>query len=183
MTSSSLLRPVIDLDLRAASLIRRFLNAVSTSDFVESRRTREVTSFLVDPIRRNIDCDGIGGSSIFVRHDFQVLIMNRFMRWKTRETVRRGATKRGRGECWDFSFFSSLSSEYFSSSWEPVLVSAGTSLLARPPIEATFGGSGGSVSITSSRLPEKMVLSIAMASRSMFSSKGKKESTIESRIS
>jgi hypothetical protein len=88
MASSSLLRAVIDLGLRVDALNSRFLNAVRTSDFVASRRTREVTSFLVDPIRRNVTCDGDGvivgvvGGSVFVlhAHDFQILLMNRFVR-------------------------------------------------------------------------------------------------------
>lgn len=88
MASSSLLRAVIDLGLRVDALNSRFLNAVRTSDFVASRRTREVTSFLVDPIRRNVTCDGVGvgvgvaGGSTFVLHvyDFQALVMNRFVR-------------------------------------------------------------------------------------------------------
>jgi uncharacterized protein YaaQ len=86
MASSSLLRAVIDLSLGVDALNSRFLNAVSTSDFVASRRTREVTSFLVDPIRRNVNCYGVevgvAGGSIFVLHvhDFQALLTNRFVR-------------------------------------------------------------------------------------------------------
>ena len=86
MASSSLLRAVVDLGLIVDALKSRFLNAVSTSDFVASRRTREVTSFLVDPIRRNVNFDAVGvgvaAGSIFVLHvhDFQALLMNRFVR-------------------------------------------------------------------------------------------------------
>lgn len=185
MASSSLLRAVIDLGLGVDVLNSRFLNAVSTSDFVASRRTRDVTSFLVDPIRRNVKCNGVAGGSIFVLHvhDSQALLKNRFVRWYARETVRYGATKRGRVEIWDFSSSSSRLSVYFSSSWEFVLVKVVLVqvLLVIPDIIVTTFGA--SVGIIGSDVPVKTVLSIATASFSIYSRKGKKESTMESRIS